>query len=119
MVEKDYVELNKLVILNESIRGMTKSKKRQYLMISNMLRDLSLLQKCLLFTNNNERSDEPTESANTTISFFFLKTLISKNHEMREFMEKEGLLQEEFCGKLKELREINLASITNLTADIK
>lgn len=105
MEEKDYVILNKLVISGDSVRGMTKSQKRQYLMVTNMLRDLNLLQKLLLFTNNNERPDEPTESANTTISFFFLKTLISKCNEMWEFMEKEGLLQEEFVGKLKELRK--------------
>ena len=105
MVDKDYILLNKLVIPSDSVRGMTKSQKRQYLMITNMLRDLNLLQKLLLFTNNNERPDEPTESANTTISFFFLKTLISKNHEMWEFMEKEGLLRERFDGKLRELRK--------------
>ncbi len=105
MGEKDYVVLNKLVISDDSVRGMTKSQKRQYLMITNMLRDLNLLQKLLLFTNNNESIDEPTESAKTTISFFFLKTLISKTHEMWEFMGKEGLCEEEFDGTLKVLRK--------------
>ncbi len=105
MSEKGYVDLNKLVIPNDSIRKMPKSQKRQYLMITNMIRDLNLLQKLLLFTNNNQKPDEPTESANTTVSFFFLKTLISKNHEMREFMEKEGLCREKFDGKLMKLMQ--------------
>ena len=74
-------------------------------MITNMLRDLNLLQKLLLFTNNNDKPDEPTETANTTISLFFLKTLISKNHEMWEFMKKEGLLKADLSEELDKLRQ--------------
>jgi len=104
VVEGDYIEFTKLVIPNDAVCQMTRPQKRQYLMITNMLRDLSLLQKLLLFVGNNDRPDEPSESANTTISFFFLKTLISKNYEMWEFMEKEGLRSEGLGESLDNMR---------------
>jgi len=105
MTEEGYVGLHKLVIPNESVKKMSRVQKRQYLMVTNMLRDLNLLQKLLLFTTNNDKLDEPTQNANTTISFFFLKTLISKNHEMWEFMKKEGLLEANLSGELDKLRQ--------------
>lgn len=56
-----------------------------------MVRDLNLLQKCLAFISNEKPVNEPYISANTTISFFFLKTLISKIHEMWFFMNKNRI----------------------------
>jgi len=115
MAEEGIVGLNKLIIPNDSIKSMSRSKKRQYLMITNMLRDLNLLQKLLLFTNNNDKPDEPTESASTTISFFFLKTLISKNHEMWEFMKNEKLNEAKLSNELNELQQ----QITEFFSDKK
>lgn len=105
MSEEKFVSLNKIIIPNDAVRKMSKTYKRQYLMITNMLRDLNLLQKLLLFVGNNENKDEATMSANTTISFFFLKTLISKNYEMWEFMQKEGLLKKDLSTQSDSLRK--------------
>jgi len=58
-----------------------------------MVRDLNLLQKCLLFVGNESPPDKPSVSAKTTISFFFLKTLISKIHEMWTFLNKNKVLE--------------------------
>lgn len=104
MSEENYVGLNKAIIPGDAVRKMSNIQKRQYLMITNMLRDLNLLQKLLLFVRNNDNMDEATESANVTISFFLLKTLISKNHEMWNFAKQEGMLSENLNGQLNRLK---------------
>jgi len=102
--ENEYVKLNHVIIPKQFICNMSKGQKRRYLMITNMLRDLNLLHKLLLFSGNNKNSDEATTSANVTISFFVLKTLISKNHEMWVFFKNEKLNEESFNSDLSNLQ---------------
>ncbi|MBU3967966.1 MAG: hypothetical protein KKG76_11455 [Euryarchaeota archaeon] len=80
------IKLTKLTLPNDEIIKLDKKEKKRYIMFTCMVRDLNLLQKCLAFISNEKPTNDPYISANTTISFFFLKTLISKIHEMWFFM---------------------------------
>jgi hypothetical protein len=86
------VKLTKLVLPQPELRKLNPKEKKRYIMFSLMLRDLNLLQKCLVFCANQSPSDAPSRSAKTTTSVFFLKTLISKIHEMRIFFDKNNVM---------------------------
>ena len=98
------VKLIKLVLPKSEIDKLSSQEKKRYLMFTSMVRDLNLLQKCLIFAGNESSSDPPSVSARTTIMFFFLKTLISKIHEMWTFLNKNKVLEDSvgFSGELKE-----------------
>ena len=61
-------------------------------MLTLILRDLNLLQKCLIYIGNKKHFEKPLVSSKTTTSFFFLKTLISKIHEMWTFLNRNEIL---------------------------
>jgi hypothetical protein len=98
------IKLTKLTLSQEELNKLDPKQKKRFLMLTCFLRDLSLLQKCLLYTNNSKSTDEIQESATTTISFFFLKTLISKIHEMWFFLNCNKVLDDypQFSDTLKE-----------------
>ena len=96
------VKLVKLILPQAEIEKLTAKDKKRYVMFTSMLRDLNLLQKCLVFVGNVDSSDTPSKSAKTTIAFFFLKTLISKIHEMGVFLEKTKVV--ESVGSLNDVR---------------
>lgn len=73
---------------------LTIKDKKRFIMISSMLRDLNLLQKCLIYISNEKPREDPYIAANATIGFFFLKTLISKIHEMWTFLNKNCILKD-------------------------
>ena len=111
------VKLTNLVLPKSEIDKLGPQEKKRYLMFTCMVRDLNLLQKCLIFAGNESSSDTPSVSAKTTISFFFLKTLISKIHEMWVFLNKNKVLEGSvsFSRELKEKCE----EIENFFSDNK
>ncbi len=82
------IKLTKLTLPQTEINKMDKKEKKRYIMFTCILRDLNLLQKCLVYIGNDKQTNEPYASANATISFFFLKTLISKIHEIWVFLKE-------------------------------
>jgi len=98
------VKLTKLILSKKEIDKLSPQEKKRYIMFTCMVRDLNLLQKCLLFIGNDDSSDKASGSAKTTMSFFFIKTLISKIHEMWTFLSRNKILQGS-TGFSKELKE--------------
>jgi hypothetical protein len=98
------IKLTKLTLSQEESNKLDPKQKKRFLMFTCFIRDLNLLQKCLLYANNGKTTDEIQESAKTTISFFFLKTLISKIHEMWFFLNRNKVLDDypQFSDTLKE-----------------
>lgn len=96
-------KLAKLILEREELNKMSPKEKKRYIMLTSILQDLNLLQKCLIYSGNKKPSEKPLVSANTTISFFFLKTLISKIHEMWRFLNKNKILDDHstFSNELK------------------
>ena len=86
------VKLTKLVLPKAEIDKLSPKEKKRYVMFTCMLRDLNLLQKCLVFVGNETSSDAPSISAKTTNIVFFLKTLLSKIHEMWVFLKKNKVM---------------------------
>lgn len=86
------VKLTKLVLPKDEIDKLSPKEKKRYIMFTCMLRDLNLLQKCLVFVGNENYSDTPSKSAKTTMSVYFLNTLISKIHEMWIFLQKNKVM---------------------------
>lgn len=88
------VKLTKVVLTQSEINKLDEKEKKRFIMIASIMRDLNLLQKCLVYINNNKPTDEPSMLANTTIHLFFLKTLIAKIHEMWVFLQRNKVLDE-------------------------
>ncbi len=84
----------KLVIPAAEIEKMSEKDRRQFLTLTIIMRDLDLLEKMLFFcTHDSEKGNRVEEAAFMVGSFFLLKTLISKCHELWTFFEKEGYLE--------------------------
>ena len=88
------VSFDKVSIPLNDIKTLSKDKKRQLLMITNMLRDINLLQKYMIFSLKglDEKNSLKIEE-NMTTYLFLIKTLISKIHEMWQFIKKHKLQQ--------------------------
>lgn len=86
------VKLVRLSLPKSERRKMSATEKKRYIMFAFILRDLNLIQKCLIYSRNDTPAVQLLDSANTTASVFFMKTLISKIHEMRKFMEKNKVV---------------------------
>ena len=92
MCDHKKIRMAKFVLPKKEFSKLSPKERKHYLMFTLMLRDLNLLQKCLVYSLNEMRSNEPFPSAKTTVTFFFLKTLISKIHEMKKFLDKNNIL---------------------------
>lgn len=90
MPEDNLINMQKVVIPNSEVKKMPDDFKRQYVMFTNMLRDLNLLQKFILFIKVDNQN-EVSNSAFTTLSFFVLKTLTSKINEMWNFIKDKTI----------------------------
>lgn len=109
MHEEGVVKFQRTVISYEKMKNLLPKEKKRYLMITSILRDLNLLQKFLLFSRVDIKKEPVLMEADITIHFFFLKTLISKNHEMWEFLTKNKIIDErdQFTKEIKDyLRQI-------------
>lgn len=96
--------LTKLTLTQEELNKLDSKQKKRFLMLTCFIRDLNLLQKCLIFANNSQATDEIQKSAIKTTIFFFQKILISKIHEMWIFINKNNILNDspKFSNTLKE-----------------
>jgi uncharacterized protein YqcC (DUF446 family) len=88
------VKLIRMVLTKDELNKLSPNQKKQFIMITSMIRDLNLLQKCLIFSGYpSEHSDRgPNESAKAILILFFLKTLISHIWEMWLFIKNSGVL---------------------------
>ncbi len=117
MSDSGKIKLVKLLLEREELNKMSPKEKKRYLMLTFILRDLNLLQKCLVYSDNKKPSQKALVAANTTIHFFFLKELISKIQEMWTFLNKNRVLDDHptFSCKLKAERD----DILNFFSDKK
>ena len=83
------ISLEKLTISNADILKMNPEMKRQYFMFTNMLQDLNLLQKLLLFVKIEDKN-EISKAAFLPPSLFVLRTLIGKIVEICVFIESKN-----------------------------
>lgn len=84
------VTFNKYSISNTDIAGMTPEMKRQYLMFTNMLEDLNLLQKLLLYVKVEGKDIEIARAAFLPPSLFAVKTLTGKIVEIWDFINSKS-----------------------------
>jgi hypothetical protein len=84
------ITLEKYSISNTDIIKMTPEMKRQYLMFTNMLEELNLLQKLLLYIKIEMKEDEITRAAFLPPSLFVVKTLIGKIVEIWDFINSKS-----------------------------
>jgi len=107
MSDSGKIKLARLILERGEFDKISSKEKKRYIMLTFILRDLNLLQKCLVYSMNKKPSEKPLISANTTVHFFFLKTLISKIYEMWKFLTKNGILDNHrtFPKELKAKRD--------------
>jgi hypothetical protein len=98
------IKLTKLTLPRTEITKLDKKEKKRYIMFTCIIRDLNLLQKCLVYTGNLKPTEGIYTSAKASISFFFLKTLMSKIHEMWFFLKKNKIVNDysNFSNDLKQ-----------------
>lgn len=92
MSQSGNIKFTKLVLEKQDFNKLSPKYKKRYIMLTFILRDLNLLQKCLVYSGNNEHSENPLLAATTTTWIFFLKTLISKCYEIWTFLTKNKVL---------------------------
>jgi hypothetical protein len=108
MDNDNIVNFKKVVISKTEVRRMSPIQKKRYIMLTNILRDLVLLQRVLLFVNNHRKSDEGQNEpvcvdATAVTILFFLEMLISKNYEIKKFIYENKIADEKnsFPASLK------------------
>ena len=99
MDKDNIVNFKKIVISKTEVRRMSPIQKKRYIMLTNILRDLVLLQRILLFVNNHRKSDESQNEpvcvdATAVTILFFLEMLISKNYEIKKFIYENKIAEE-------------------------
>lgn len=99
------LRLTKFIIPKEKVKKLSRLKKNRYLIFTNVLRDLNLTQKLLLYIKANPNNKEVLLASDTTLILFFLKVLISKCCNLWEFIRKSGIHREKhtFPAKLLNL----------------
>jgi hypothetical protein len=81
-----------LVLPKEKVKMLPSRDKKRLLMLTNMLRDMDLFKNLLVYVRKQKTgSKELDEAALVTISFSFIKILISKVYEIWEFLNKENI----------------------------
>lgn len=94
-------------ITKEELLKLLPKTANRFLMLTNMIRDMDLLRKLLLFADNSPHEKKILRDAYTTISFFLTKILISKTYEIWQFIDRGGIKaeSENFSGGLKDTFE--------------
>ena len=110
------VKLTRFILSKSELRKMSSKDRKRYIMFTFILRDLNLLQKCLIYSKNDNSTERIIDSANTVASLFFIKTLISKIYEMWVFL-KENILSDQGKFSLEIKESIN--QITSFFSDDK
>lgn len=88
------IKYSKLSLSKAQMQKIDPLYRKRYIMLTSMLRDVTLLSKCLYYTRNNKSTEKVLQYANTMASIFFLTTLISKIYEMWVFITNNKILEE-------------------------
>jgi hypothetical protein len=103
------VTFDKRSIPLNDIKGLSKDKKRQLLMITLMMSDLNLLQKFMIFSVKAlDRTDPIKVDENMTTYLFLLRKLVSKAHEMWEFIKRHKLQSSKRNLALKTCQDLSV-----------
>ena len=89
------LEFHRLVLPKATVESLSARDKKRLLMLTNMMRDMDLFRKMLVYvrtqTTGNKSLDE---AAFVTLAFSFMKILTSKVFEIWEFLESEKIRDE-------------------------
>lgn len=89
------LEFHQLVLPKKVVESFSARDKKRILMLTNMMRDMDLFRKLLVYVTEQTRGDkELDQAAFITLSFSFIKVLISKVFEIWEFLNSEKIGQE-------------------------
>jgi len=81
-----------LVLPKDKVEKFSPRDKKRLLMLTNMLRDMDLFRKMLVFVKEQKTgSKQLDEAAFVTLAFSFTKILISKVYEIWEFLNSENI----------------------------
>ena len=94
----------KLTLSTSELKKLTERQRKQYVMLTGILRDLLLLQKLLIFNTDEREGNEVLRSACAAQSLFLVSVLASKLHEAGAFLCKEELLTA-VPGSLQETKD--------------
>ncbi len=104
------LEFHQLVLPKAEVESLSARDKKKLLMLTNMMRDMDLFRKMLVYvrtqTTGNKSLDE---AALVTIGFSFMKILTSKVFEIWEFLKSEKIGEEKTAfseGLLKRWNEV-------------
>ena len=88
------IKYTKLFLQKNEITKIDPLYRKRYIMLTSLVRDVTLLSKFLHYGSNKKPTEEILQYANTMAAIFFLNTLISKIYEMWVFITKNGILEE-------------------------
>lgn len=82
------IKYTRLFLQKDEIEKINPLYRKRYVMLTSLVRDVTLLSKLLHYTGNKKYKEDVLQYANTAASLFFLTTFISKIYEMWVFLEK-------------------------------
>lgn len=88
------IKYTRLFLQRDEIAKIKPLYRKRYVMLTSIVRDVTLLSKCLHYVGNKKPKEEILQYANTMASLFFLTTLISKIYEMWVFITRNNILKE-------------------------
>lgn len=113
------IKYTRLFLQKDEIRKLNSLFRKRYVMLTSLVRDVTLLSKLLHYTRNKKHKEDVLQYANTAASLFFLTTLISKIYEMWVFLDKNKILNElNGINKSAELQK-NIDAINSFFANTK
>lgn len=83
-----------LTLPKSEIEKLDPLLRKRYIMITSIVRDVTILSKLLVFVDNDKPTNQILGYAKTTASMFFLTHFISKIYEMWVFLTKNRILEE-------------------------
>jgi hypothetical protein len=89
------LEFHQLVLPKEAVESFSARDKKRLLMLTNMMRDMDLFRKLLVYVGQQTPDNNDLDrAAFITLAFSFIKILISKVFEIWEFLDCEKIGQE-------------------------
>jgi len=89
------LEFHQLVLPKKTVESFSARDKKRLLMLTNMMRDMDLFRKLLVYVRTQTTGNKGLDEAEfVTLAFSFMKILISKVFEIWEFLESEKIGEE-------------------------
>lgn len=86
------LEFHQLVLPKAIVESLSARDKKRLLMLTNMMRDMDLFRKMLVYVRTQDTGNKSLdEAAFVTLAFSFMKILTSKVFEIWEFLESEKI----------------------------